>query len=195
MAEEVGNVYAAEPSASGAAFVAPLGTALPTAVDTPLDGAFVGLGYVGEDGITETSERTTDEKKDMGGRIVKVLQTEYNHSFKFVLLESINADVLKAIYGENNVTVTPANASHGTQIKVRKTSKKLPHQTWVFDTVDSELSAKYRNCVADGQIVSVGDVVLASKDTIEYEVELKVFEDSNGDYVTTYTDDGRKDES
>lgn len=195
MAEEVGNVYAAEPSASGAAFVAPLGTTLPTAVDTVLDPAFVGLGYVGEDGITETSERTTDEKKDMGGRIVKVLQTEYNHSFKFVLLESINADVLKAIYGENNVTVTPATALHGTQIKVRKTSKKLPHQTWVFDTVDSELSAKYRNCVADGQIVSVGDVVLASKDTIEYEVELKVFEDSNGDYVTTYTDDGRKDES
>lgn len=43
----------------------------------------------------------------MGGRIVKVLQTEYNHSFKFVLLESLNADVLKAIYGASNVTVTP----------------------------------------------------------------------------------------
>lgn len=76
-------------------------------------------------------------------------------------------------------------------MKVRKTSKKLPHQTWVFDTIDSELSAKYRNCVADGQVISVGDVTLASKDTIEYEVELKVFESSTGEYVTTYTDDGR----
>lgn len=191
MAEEVGNVFAAEPSAAGAAFVAPLGTTLPTSVDGALDAAFVGLGYVGEDGITETSERSTDEKKDMGGRIVKVLQTEYNHSFKFVLLESLNADVLKAIYGASNVTVTPADGTHGTQVKVRKTSKKLPHQTWVFDTIDSELSAKYRNCVADGQVTSVGDVTLASKDTIEYEVELKVFESSTGEYVTTYTDDGR----
>lgn len=191
MAEEVGNVFAAEPSAAGAAFVAPLGTTLPTSVDGALDAAFVGLGYVGEDGITETSERSTDEKKDMGGRIVKVLQTQYNHSFKFVLLESLNADVLKAIYGASNVTVTPADGTHGTQVKVRKTSKKLPHQTWVFDTIDSELSAKYRNCVADGQVISVGDVTLASKDTIEYEVELKVFESSTGEYVTTYTDDGR----
>lgn len=191
MAEEVGNVFAAEPSAAGAAFVAPLGTTLPTSVDGALDAAFVGLGYVGEDGITETSERSTDEKKDMGGRIVKVLQTGYNHSFKFVLLESLNADVLKAIYGASNVTVTPADGTHGTQVKVRKTSKKLPHQTWVFDTIDSELSAKYRNCVADGQVISVGDVTLASKDTIEYEVELKVFESSTGEYVTTYTDDGR----
>lgn len=195
MAEEVGNVYAAEPSASGAAFVAPLGTTLPTSVDSPLGGAFVPLGYVGEDGITETSERTTDEKKDMGGRVVKVLQTEYNHSFTFVLLESLNADVLKTIYGADNVTVTPANSVHGTQVKVRKTSKKLPHASWVFDTMDSELGAKYRNVVGDGQVISVGDVVMASSDTIEYEVELKVFETPTGEYVTTYTDDGRKDAS
>ena len=194
MAEEVGNVYAAEPSASGAAFIAPLGTALPTAVDTPLDAAFAGLGYVGEDGITETSERSTDEKKDMGGRTVKILQTEYNHSFKFVLLESLNADVLKTIYGEANVSVTPANALHGTQVTVTKTSKKLPHKAWVFDTIDSELGAKYRNVVADAQVISVGDITLASSDTIEYEVELKVFE-SNGAYVKTYTDDGRVDGS
>ena len=195
MAEEVGNVYAAEPSAAGAVFVAPLGTPLPTSVDAPLDPAFAGLGYVGEDGITENAERSTEEKKDMGGRTVKVLQTDYSHTFTFVLLESLNADVLKAIYGPDNVTVIPANALHGTQIKVRKTSKKLPHQAWVFDTIDSELGARYRNCIADGQIVSVGEIKLAANDTIEYEVELKVFEDANGDYVTTYTDDGRVDAS
>ena len=188
----VGNVYAAEPTATGAALVAPQGTPLPTAIDSTLDAAFIDLGFVGEDGITETSERSTDEKKDMGGKVVKVLQTEYNHSFKFILLESLNANVLKAIYGADNVTVTPANSSHGTQVKVRKTSKKLPHNSWVFDTIDSELGAKYRNVVEDGQIISVGDVVLASSDTIEYEVELKVFESPSGEYVVTYTDDGKK---
>ena len=188
----VGNVYAAEPTATGAALVAPQGTPLPTAIDSTLDPAFIDLGFVGEDGITETSERSTDEKKDMGGKVVKVLQTEYNHSFKFILLESLNANVLKAVYGADNVTVTPANSTHGTQVKVRKTSKKLPHNSWVFDTIDSELGARYRNVVEDGQIVSVGDVVLASSDTIEYEVELKVFESPSGEYVVTYTDDGKK---
>lgn len=184
------NVYAAEPSATGAAFVAPLGTALPTAVDTPLNAAFVSLGYVGEDGITETTDRSTDEKKDMGMDVVKVLQTDYSHEFSFVLLESLNANVLKAIYGADNVTVTPANSTHGNQVSVKKTSKKLPKQAWVFDTIDSELGAKYRNVVAQGQVTSVGDVVLSAGDTIEYEVTLKVFKGDDGAHVRTYTDDG-----
>ena len=189
------NVYAAEPSATGAAFAAPLGSTLPTSVDIALDAAFVSLGYVGEDGITETTDRSTDEKKDMGMDVVKVLQTDYTHEFSFVLLESLNANVLKAIYGAENVTVTPATSTHGTQVTVRKTSKKLPKQAWVFDTMDSELGAKYRNVVGQGQVTSVGDVVLAASDTIEYEVTLKVFKMPSGEYVTTYTDDGQVDAS
>lgn len=191
----VDNVFAAEPSSTGAAFVAPKGTTMPTAVDSVLAAPFVSLGFVGEDGITEKADRSTDEKKDMGGKVVKVLQTEYKHEFTFKLLESLNADVLKAVYGADNVTVTPANSTHGAQVKVRKTSKKLPHASWVFDTVDTELGARYRNCVADGQITAVGDVKLASKDTIEYDLTLKVFEDTTGAYVVTYTDDGKADGS
>ena len=187
----VNNVYAAEPSATGAAFVAPLGTPLPTSLDDALDSAFVSLGYVGEDGITETTDRSTDEKKDMGMDVVKVLQTDYSHEFSFVLLESLNANVLKAIYGADNVTVTPADSTHGTRVAVKKTSKKLPKQAWVFDTIDSELGAKYRNVAGQAQVTSVGDVTLAASDTIEYEVTLKVFKGDDGAYVNTYTDDGQ----
>ncbi|QRY51730.1 phage tail tube protein [Mycolicibacterium septicum] len=190
MASDVKNVYAAEPLASGSVLVAPLGTDLPESTDDALDPDFVDLGYVGEDGFTETMERTTDEKKAFGGDTVKVLQTEYNHSFQFVLLESVNASVLKAVYGADNVTVTPANASHGTQVSVKKNAKKLPHQSWVIDTTDSEYGAKYRTVIPDGQITEVGDVTIVHSDTISYEVTVKCFKTAAGDYAHTYTDNG-----
>ena len=38
---------------SGYIWVAPLGTAIPTDATTELDAAFVGLGYLSEDGLTE----------------------------------------------------------------------------------------------------------------------------------------------
>lgn len=191
MASDVKNVYAAEPLASGSVLVAPLGTPLPTSAADAPDADFVDLGYVGEDGFTETMERTTDEKKAFGGDTVKVLQTEYNHSFQFVLLESLNADVLKAVYGASNVTVTPADATHGARVSITKNAKKLPHMSWIIDTTDSELGALYRNVIPDGQITEVSDVTIVHSDTISYEITVKCFKDASGNYVYTYTDDGQ----
>jgi hypothetical protein len=185
------NVYAAEPLATGSALVAPLGTPGPTSASSALNVAFVDLGHVGEDGFTETTDRSVDKKKNFGGKTVKILQTDYTHTFSFVLLESLNADVLKAIYGEDNVVITAANGVHGKQIAIKKNAKKLPHMSWVIDTTDSELDAFYRNYIPDGQITSVGDVTIVHTDTIQYEVTLEAFADASGNHVYTYTDDGQ----
>lgn len=185
------NVYAAEPLATGSLRVAPLGTAGPTSAKSVLSSAWVDLGHVGEDGFTETTDRSVEKKKNFGGATVKILQTDYTHSFKFVLLESLNADVLKAVYGADNVTVTAANTQHGAQVTVTKNAKKLPHLSWVIDTTDSELNAFFRNYIPDGQIISVGDVKVVHTDTIMYEVELEAFADASGNHVYTYTDDGQ----
>jgi hypothetical protein len=191
MASNNANVYAAEPLSTGSALVAPLGTPQPTDAKTPLDAAFIDLGNIGEDGFTETMERTTDKKKNFGGKTVKVLQTDYVHTFKFVLLESLSADVLKAVYGADNVEITEATLTEGAQVHIHKTAKKLPKQSWVIDTTDSELDAYYRQYIAIGQIITVADVKIVHTDTIMYEVELEVFETPEGDYVQTWTDDGR----
>lgn len=186
------NIYAAEPLATGSCFVAPLGTAGPTDATSTLNAAYIDLGNIGEDGFTETAEKSTEDKKNFGGKLVKVLQTDYKHTFKFTLMESLNADVLKAVYGESNVTITPANASHGLQVKITKNAKKLPHKSWVIDTADSEFGARYRNYIPDGQITEVGDVQLVHTDVIAYEVTLTAFEDASGNHVYTYTDNGQK---
>ncbi|SHU53908.1 phage tail tube protein [Mycobacteroides abscessus] len=191
MAADVKNVYAAEPLVTGSVLVAPLGTAGPTDATAALPVAWVDLGYAGEDGFTESTKRDTKKKKAFGGATTKVLQTDFSATIKLKLQESLNAEVLKAVYGATNVTVTAASATHGAQVKVRKNKRKLPHLSWVIDTQDSELGAKYRNYIPDGQITELGDVTIVHTDTIEYEITIEAFENAQGDNIITFTDDGQ----
>ena len=191
MASDNLNVYAAEPLATGTCLVAPLGTPGPDGVDDALDAAFADLGHIGEDGFTEKIDRNIDKKKNWGGKTVKVLQKEYTHTFKFKMLETLKDSVLKVVYGNDNVVVTPAGSGHGEQVEIRKTSKKLPKLSWVIDSTDTELNAFYRNYIPEGQVMTLSDVKIVHTDTIEYEVELEAFEDPGGVYVHTWTDNGR----
>src|SRR5262245_50302702 len=196
MAENL-NVYAAEPMATGTVFAAPLGTSAPTKTeftsgDFTLDAAFLDLGHIGEDGYTENLERNIEKKRNFGGKVVKVLQTEFTATYEFVLLETLSANVLKAVYGDNNVTVTAATTTSGAIIEVKKNSRKLPHLMWVIDTTDTELEANYRNFIPDAQITNLGEVKIVHTDTIEYTVTLEAFDDATGNNIYTWINDGRK---
>lgn len=189
---DVKNVYAAEPTIAGCIFVAPLNTTGP-AWPTPfasLNLGFIELGDAGEDGFTERAERDITKKRNFGGKVVKVLQTEFSQIYEFVLLESLNVEVLKAVYGSSNVQVIAANSEHGTLVEVKKNAKRLPHLSWVIDTVDTQLGAKYRTYVPDGQIFDTGEVKVVHDDTIEYKVQLEAFE-VNGNHAFSWSDNGR----
>ncbi|HOY80574.1 MAG TPA: hypothetical protein PLB92_00405 [Rhodoglobus sp.] len=185
------KVLALEPTASGGVFVAPLGSAAPTDARTALDAAFVDLGGVGEDGVTEQTDRNIEKKRNWGGKVVKTLQTEYSKIFTWVFLESTNADVLRAIHHSSNVSETAANSSHGNILHVKHNVKRPQKLSWVFDSYDSELDAMYRTYVPIGQVLTTGDVKRVHTDTIEYEVELEAFEDENGDLSLDWLDDGQ----
>lgn len=189
---DVSNVYAAAPLITGSLRVAPLDTPAPTDATSDLDAAYVDLGYIGANGFTESLERRTDRKRAFGGRVVKVTQSEFNASLKLVLLETLRAEALKAVYGAANVTVTEATSEHGAQIEVHKNGIKLPHLSWVMDTADEELSASYRSYIPDGQVTTVDDVKIVHTDTIEYGITIECFEDASGNNIYTYTDDGQK---
>lgn len=195
MASTLTNIYSAEPLATGVVFVAPLGTPAPidavTAVET-VSAQYVDLGYVGTDGFTEKNDRKIDLKRSFGGKIVKILQTEYSASMEFTFMESLNADVLKAIFGANNVVVTAATTEHGNQVKVLKNSVKLPYQCWLIDTWDDELGAKYRNFAGNAKITTIADIKVVHTDVIEYKIVLECLESEAGlDNIQTFTDDGQ----
>ena len=173
MASTASNVFAAQPRATGVLRAAPKGSTAPTNASTALAAAFVDLGYIGEDGITESMTRDTDKKRALGGSVVKVLQTEYGNTFTFVFMEHLNAEVLKRIYGPDNVEIDGAN------ITVKKNKKVLPREAYVIDVEDGDnLDRTY---IADGQIIEVGDIVRVHSDTIAYEVTIEGYEDTDGD--------------
>jgi hypothetical protein len=197
------NIYNAEPLATGVCFVSPIGTPLPVDAQTlitTVSPLWVDLGYTGVDGFVEKNDRRIDLKRSFGGKVVKTLQTEYNATLDFTFMESLNANVLKAVFGSTNVVVTPATNLHGNQVQVFKNSRKLPHQCWCIDTYDdalgstsiiNPLNAKYRNVVPNGQIITVAEIKVVHTDVIEYKVSLECFESPAGmDNIVTYTDDG-----
>lgn len=191
MASQVSNIYAAAPLVVGSLRVAPLGTAKPADAVVEAAADYIDLGYIGDQGFTKRLDRRTTQKRAFGGKVVKVLQTEFTATIQMRLLESLNAECLKAVYGSANVSVTPANSEHGAQVEVLVNSIKLPHLTWLVDTQDEELSAKYRIYVPDGQLTTVGDIKVVHTDTIEYDITLTAYDDLSGNQMYVMTDDGK----
>lgn len=94
-----------KPKATGAVYVAPAGTTLPTDATTALDEAFVNLGYVSEDGLVESIETDTTDITAWGGDTVLSGQTSFSATYTVNLLET-SPEVMKLLYGEDNVTAS-----------------------------------------------------------------------------------------
>lgn len=182
------NVVSGKPLATGGVLIGDAGAALPEDATTAPGASFVAAGYIGEDGVTEGGERSTEKIKAWGGDTVKVVQTEHSLTYSFVFIETLNADVLKAVYGDENVTTTPATASTGTLHKVLVTGKTLPHKSYIFEVKDGD--ARIRIAIADGQITEVGEITYSDAEVIGYEVTIECFADANGVKATKYLDDG-----
>src|SRR5690606_29492691 len=124
-----------------------------------------------------------------GGDIVKVVQSEFSVTYSFTFYESINADVLKAVYGDDNVASTAADTTHGNQHAIQVKSDQLPRGPWLFEVKDGD--ARIRIHVPVGQITTVGEVTYSDESVIGYPVTVEAFADSNGVQAYTYIDDGK----
>ncbi len=176
-----GNIWAATIPADGAAvYAAPLGTTLPTNATAALNNAFVDLGWVSEDGVTNTISRETTKHKAWGGETVKVTQDNYTETVQLTLLES-SAEVLGVVYGSDNVTES------GSTITVEHSRLMLEHQSFVIDFIDGDRAG--RIVIRDGQVTELGDVMYVHKDLTRYEITIDVFKPENADNaVVTYFD-------
>jgi len=188
MASNARNVYAGEPLATGTLVVYPVGTEMPDSATSELPDGGIDLGHIGEDGFTETIDRNLEKIKNWGGKTVKVLSTEFTLTVKFVLLESLSAHVLRAVYGDNNVDVDSADS--GTTMLIRKNARKLPRKTYCIDSFDSELEAYYRHWIPLGQITELGDVQTVHSDVIKFECTMECFPDQSDNNMYTLVDDG-----
>ena len=165
MANTVANVSVGKPKVAGAIYTAAAGTTLPTDSASALT-SYTHLGYVSEDGVTNSNSPESDTVKAWGGDTVLTLQTAKEDTFKFTLIESLNADVLKAVYGTANVS-----GALSTGLTVHANSKQLPAAVWVIDMLLTNGAAK-RIVIPEGQIAEVGDIVYKDDEAIGYEITI-----------------------
>lgn len=88
----------------GYAYWAPAGTTLPTDSATALPAEYKLLGYLSEDGLTNTTDTDTAEIKDANGATVMKIITSYAESYQFAMLEVLRAEAAKLRYNSDAVT-------------------------------------------------------------------------------------------
>lgn len=171
---DVKNVTSAQPDIAGAIYRAPLGTAVPNNAYSDLDAAFKNLGYVSDDGLTNSNSPETETKKAWGGATILTSQTGRPDTLKYKLVEALNVDVLKSVYGDNAVT-----GELETGITVDANNKQLPGSCYVVDMVLKDDSLK-RIVIPNATLTSLGDVVYKDGEIVGYEVTLTALPDETG---------------
>lgn len=168
------NVSVGKPVVTGAVFAAAAGSTLPTATGTTLDAAFKAMGYVSEDGVTNSNSISSENIKAWGCDIVATPMTEKTDTFKLKLIESTNTDVLKTVFGSANVSGTMASG-----VAINVNSADLSEQSWVIDMILRNGAAK-RVVIPRGKISELGDVVYKDDEVIGYEITISCLPDTSG---------------
>ena len=170
----VANVTAGKPKIGGAIYRAPIGTTLPTDASTALAAAFENMGFVSEDGVTNSNSMESDELKAWGGDTVLNPQTAKTDTFKYKLIEALNVEVLKYVYGDDNVSGTLA-----TGITITANSEDQAEQVIVIEMALKGGVIK-RVVIPNGKVTEVGDIVYQDGDAVGYETTLTALPDTSG---------------
>lgn len=182
MAQTASNVSAAKPKTGGAIYAADINTTLPKDATSELGASWIALGYISEDGLTNSNAPSTEEVKAWGGDSVLTLYNSKDDTFQFTLLEILNVEVLKAVYGEENVS-----GSLSSGITIKANNNALPDKAYVFDMIMRDGNLK-RIVLPSAALADLGDITYSDSDAVSYDVTLSAHSDSEGnthyEYIT-----------
>lgn len=172
------NVSAGKGVKGGYIFSAPVGTTLPTDIETELDEAFKCLGFISEDGYVETVEEDSSDHVDMNGDLMDSTNSNRVESAQVTLAE-IKAETLKRQYGEANVT------DENGLITVRHNSDSHPTFAYVLELVLKN-NRRWRKVVPMGQSSELDDLTIASSELCQRALTIKYLTDNDGNTCYDY---------
>lgn len=190
MALNAKHVYAPTPDqseATGAVAVAPEGTDMPTTATETLSSTWDNGGYVDENGITITLNRSTTPIRDWSKGVVRNILTEFSGSISVNFLQ-VDQFSTERVFGANNVSVAAATATTGEQVTVSIGAELPPIEAWCFSMKDGE--AKIRVCVPRGQIAEVGEMAYKPDAGHVIGGTLQCYNDESGKSIYVIYDDG-----
>lgn len=163
------NVSYAKPKIGGAISFAPVGTPLPKNAKEKLNSAFVNVGYCSNEGLSNDVKKESDVVKAWGGDTVANIDKGMTDTFKFKMIEALDINVLKLIFGDKNVT-----GDLNTGIGIRVNNKESESHSWVVDMILTGGILK-RMVIADGKITDVGEITYKDDDTIDFDTTMTAY--------------------
>lgn len=164
------------PKTGGPLFRGEVGSTLPTDAVSELDSAFTNLGRISDDGAKVSDSISTDEIKDWEGIVVATPVKEKKDELEITLIESLNVEVLKTVYGSDNVSGTLE-----TGITVKSNPHNPKHYAYVLDTIEGEdADILHRKVYPNAAITKVGDQTYVNNKLVSYQVTITALGDENG---------------
>lgn len=149
---------------------------------------FEDSGYVSEDGLKLTTERSTADIKDWNGDIVRKILEEFSGTLVYSHLE-FSEFALKESYGEENVEeLKKAATNNGRQLKVAINAADLPIKARWFRMKDG--NARVVILAPNCQVTEVGEVSFVKSEAIKIENTISCYPDDQGNSIYIFLDDG-----
>lgn len=162
----------------GYAYTCPTTAELPTTTLAELPTTAEDLGFVSEDGLAITIDRSTENIVDWNLDAVRKLLTEHGATLTLTLI-SWTVSSLKAYFGEENVT------ENGNEITVKINSGEIGNRAWIFNLKD--MDRKRRVVVPVGALSSQGELTFIKGEQTPLEIEIEALVDSAGEKIYIYT--------
>lgn len=163
---------------TGGAYHATVGTSLPTDATTALAAGFAEVGYIGEDGITQSIETDSEDIRAwQNGDVVRKVQTSHDLTFSFTMIES-NQETLRVYYADADATTTT------TEVKADAPTI----ESWVLEIVDDD--STIRIVLPSAQVTERGELTYKGDEAVGYEITLTAYPNSSGVKAYIYGDAG-----
>lgn len=164
---------------TGELYSAPRGTAAPTTAASALNAAFIGHGYVSEDGVTENWDDSVDNIVAwQGATTVRAARTESTLTISCSLIQTRGSN-LELFYPGS---VVEANT---TEWKIEVKPATSDPRAFVLDVVDgAELIRIY---LGNAELTERGEIPYQNGEAVMYPVTITAYPDDDGNLMVKYS--------
>ncbi len=151
-------------------WTAPVGTALPTDLATPMGSTWSAVGLLSEDGASESRDEDTSDFYAWGGKLIRTQRSKHKRQIKVTALED-NLTVFGLVNPGSTVSTT-AGVNTRT-VKIPKSEKRA----FVLELRDGDITK--RRSIPTGEVTEVGEVTLSESDLQAFELTITIYPDVN----------------
>lgn len=167
---------------TGELYKAVTGTPRPANSIAALNAAYKGLGYISEDGVTESPDETVERVVAwQAAVVVRSTTTEATVTLQCTLIETKAATL--ETYHKGSTVVDMGGGHYKIDVKVPGEKR----EQYVLDVIDGTKHIRFD--VPDGEVTERGEVLYATAEAIAYPVTITCYPDANKTLYTKYSDD------